>query len=215
MRKYSKYNSPGLKSPSFAVLLLMWLILTVNGCAVSVNKHHPALQLTPDVTPAKVYFIRPTPVKHKGIADNEITVDYAGQELLSITEGSYTLVEVNPGKGEITTHSKTMFTNRIAPITVSRNRLYTFVSGGTYFIYLKRDNQEFRGIFYDPEPVDLATAKLLTDDLSASGHLARREPIDRIQSIPPVPPTGPLEPVTPEQLYRSKSPYLLKKPIKQ
>ena len=212
-----KYNNPGVKLPRLGYPLSLWLFLTltITGCGVSINKNNPALKLDPDVVPAKVYFIRPVPVKHKGIADNKIVVNYDGRRLLSIAEGNYTMVELNPSKGEITTHSKTMFTNRIVPLNVSRSRVFTFVPGGTYFIHLKRDNQEFRGIFYDPEPVDLATAKSLADGLHASGSLARHEPIDEIQSIAPVPPSGPLEPVTPEQLYRSKSPYLLKTPIKK
>lgn len=211
-----KYNILSLKSLPLSILPSLWLVITLSGCGVvSINRHNPALQLTPDVAPAKVYFIRTRPVKPKGIADNNLYVEYQGQKLLSIAEGTYALVEMNPGKGEIITHSKTMFTNRLMPIKVTRKRFFTFVSGGTYFINIKRDNQEFRGIFYDPEPVDLATAKSLTEDLRASGNLTRREPIDKINSVPPVPPTGPLEPVTPEQLYRSKSPYLLKEPVKK
>jgi hypothetical protein len=212
-----KHIVSGFKSPAYGVLVGLWIAsaMSLSGCGVTIYKQHPALQLTPETKPAKVYFIRPMPEKHKGIADSKIIVDYQGQKLLAIAEGTYTLLAINPGKGEITTHSKTMFTNRKIPIDVSRSRAFTFVAGGTYFIYLKRDNQEFRGIFYDPEPLTLASAKSVAQGLDSVGKLANREPIHAIKDIPPVPPTGPLEPVTPEQLYRTKSPYLLKKPVKK
>jgi hypothetical protein len=201
--------------PGYLLHLLLVFTILLGGCGVSVYKNHPALKLTPDTAPAKVYFIRPTPAKYKGIADDQIRVDYQGQKLLNISEGTYTLLEISPGNGKITTRNKTFFTNRKIPINVSRSRSFTFVSGGTYFIDLKRDNQEFRGIFYDPQPVDLATAKTLAKSVDSVGRLASRHPIDVIKEIPPVPPTGPLEPVTPEQVYRTKSPYLLKKPVKK
>ena len=184
-----KYNTPGFDSRSLGFLFCLSLFLTIilSGCGVSVYKQHPALQLSDDIVPANVYFIRPSPLKRKGIADNKISINYDGQRLLKIAADSYTLLKIKPGKGEITTNSKTFFTNQRVPINVSRSRLYTFVSGGTYFIYLNRINEEFRGIFYDPQPVDLATAKSLVQFLHASGSLTRKEPIDAIEEVAPVP----------------------------
>ena len=160
-----------------------------------------------------VYFIRHRPVKFKGVADKPITVDYQDRPLIKIPEDTYTLVKLQPGKGEITTRSKTLFTNNMRPISVSRSRMYTFLAGRTYFIYLKRVDEEFRGITYDPESVDLAKAKSLSENLHKWGA-AKQEPIAAIEEILPTPKTSPLEPVYPEKVYPG-SPYLLRKPVQK
>ena len=201
----------GLFAPLIVFFLLTTLVLS--GCGSAVYKQNPALQTESDAAAASVYFIRPAPVKYKGVADNPVKISYDGQELLKIPEGTYTLLKIKQGKGEVTTHSKTRFTNRLYPIDVSRSRVYTFVAGRTYFIHIKRVNDEFRGITYDPEPVDLATAKTLSEKLSKWG-LANRHPIEDIEEVPPVPDSSPLEPMYPEQVYPG-TPYLLKKPIPQ
>lgn len=189
------------------------LAIALSGCGSSVSKKHPALQVNADTLTASVYFIRPTPFKSKGIADNPIGVSYKGKRLLTIREGSYTLLKIKPGKGPVTTHSKSMFTKQLQPVDITRTREYTFVAGRTYFIHLTRVDEEFRGIYYDPQPVDLATAKQLSEPLYASG-LADDEPIALIKDVPSVPKTSPLEPLYPEQVY-PKTPYTLEKPVKQ
>ena len=198
-----------------AFLAVVIFTFLLNGCGTEIYKDNPALQVEADTLTANVYFIRPTPVKTKPFADNKIRISYNGSDLLEIREGTYTLLKIKPGKGEVTTHSKTLFTGKSQPIDVNRSRLYTFVAGRTYFIYLDRINEEFRGVYYDPKPVDLQTAKTLVelDNLGASG-LARQEPISAIKEVPPTPQTSPLEPVYPEQLY-PKTPYILEKPVKE
>ncbi|MCG6968848.1 MAG: hypothetical protein LJE85_03685 [Gammaproteobacteria bacterium] len=192
---------------------LLSATILLSGCGTKVYRDNPALQAASDVEPANVYFIRPAPVKYKGIADSPLTVDYKGDALLKISEGSYTMVKIQPGKGEITTHSKTWFTNKRQPIEVSRSRKYDFLAGRTYFIHLKRVNDEFRGITYDPEPVNLQTAKTLSENLRKWGA-ASQQPIAKIEQVPPIPKASPLEPLYPEEVY-PHSPYILDKPEKQ
>lgn len=190
-----------------------FVMILLSGCATKVYDQNPALQATADTETVSVYFIRPRPVKYKGFADNNIRVDYQDKPLLKIPEGTYTMVKLQPGKGEITTRSKTTFTNRIHPINVSRSRMYNFLGGRTYFIHLKRVDEEFRGVTYDPEPVDLATAKSLSEKLRKWGA-ASQHPIAKIEEVPPIPKASPLEPVYPEKVYPG-SPYLLDKPVKK
>jgi hypothetical protein len=187
--------------------------ILLSGCGTKAYRDNPQLLSKSAEEAANVYFIRPSPVKHKPVADSAVTVDYQGKPLLKINEGNYIMVKLQPGKGEITTHSITGFTNRPNPIKVSRSRLYTFLAGRTYFVYLKRVNDEFRGISYDPEPVDLAKAKSLSDTLDRRG-LARREPIEDIEDVPPIPKASPLEPLYPEEVY-PHTPYILDKPEKE
>lgn len=189
-------------------------MLALNACGIAINNHHPSLQnISEDTGTVKVYFIRPVPAKSKGVADNTLRIDFKNEELLEIAEGYYTLVEIRPDKGEITTHSKTIFTTNTQPIEVARSRFYEFIAGRTYFIHVKRLNEEFRGIYYDPAPVTLSEAKMLVEGLSARGA-ARSEPIEDIETVPDIPEQGQLEPALPEKLY-PQSPYLLKKPKKQ
>ncbi|WP_455365229.1 hypothetical protein, partial [Kaarinaea lacus] len=64
------------------------------------NVKHPLVQTNEqDEYIAKVYFLRPMPLKYKGIADNKLRVDYNKTKLLTINEGQYVLVKLTPSRG--------------------------------------------------------------------------------------------------------------------
>lgn len=185
------------------------VVLLLYGCGGKVNVQHSQVQTTAeDEHVAKVYFLRPMPLKYKGIADKKVRIDFQNQTLLTIKEGQYTLVKLKPSKGELVTHSTTKFTNDNVPIDVSRAREYRFIAGKTYFIHVKRVDEEFRGIFYDPAPVTFEQALELSRRLHAVG-LAADERIEQIKSIAEAPEPSPLEPALPENLYPGKK-YLIK-----
>jgi hypothetical protein len=199
---------------SWALLALLGGLLWLAGCA-TVNEKHPQL-VTGEITAkeagqvATVYFIRPKPYKSKGIADDPIRIEYQGKLLLKIGEGSYTMVHLKPGKGLVKVFSKTLFTNKAMPIEVWRARHYKFIPGKTYFIYLRQLNEEFRGVFYEPEPVSLRKAKTLLDTARASGA-ARGAPIDKLSEVdePPASAFEGLPPALPENIYKQEK-YLRK-----
>lgn len=201
MDKQNRHKSP-------YVLLLFVLVLSI-GCA-AVNKQHPML-VTKEVREggstnfASVYFIRPRPLKPKGVADDPITVEYQSKTLLTIDEGSHTLLHIKPGTGEIKVNSRTKFTNQLTPIKVWRARQYKFIEGKTYFIHLKRVDEEYRGIFYEPQPVKYDKAKALADDTLASGE-ARSNPIDKLTdfSEPPASAFENQAPALPENIYKQE-----------
>lgn len=193
---------------SQALLTILLLALFAVGCANPVNVKHTQVQTgAEDEHIAKVYFIRPMPLKFKGIADKKVRVEFQNETLLTLNEGQYTLVKLKPSKGEVVTHSKTKFTNNDLPIDVSRAREYRFIAGKTYFIHLKRVDEEFRGIFYDPSPVTYEQALELSKRLQALGAAAD-EPINQIKSVAEAPNPSPLEPALPENLYPGKT-YLI------
>ena len=195
-------------------LLFGLVTLAITSCGVTIVQKHDSIQDMQDPTPAAlVYFIRPTLIKPKGYSDKPVTVEYHGKKLLEIPQGNYLLMKIKPGKGNIITHSMTKFTNQLDPIKVSRQRAYNFIAGKTYFIHIKQLNEEFRGVFYDPRPIDLDKAKEISLDARAYGN-ARSALIENIESVPETPPTGKIIPAYPEQLYK-QSPYLLKKPVQQ
>ena len=203
------YESCSKVSSIFNLLFLPIFVIALSSCSTSQTIKNSYVQDTvEDEHVAKVYFIRPKPMKFKGLADSRITVEINGERLLRIDEGAYTMVKIKPTKANITTRSRTMFTNQTQPIDVSRTREYRFIAGKTYLIHLERVNEEFRGIYYDPAPVTLEKAKLLTDRLRATGG-AKAEPIKNITKVAETPTPGSLEPALPENLYPGKK-YLLK-----
>lgn len=193
----------------WTLLVILLVNLLIAGCSNPVNYKNPQIQSEgEDAQLAKVYFLRPMPVKYKGIADNKLRIDYNKEKLLTINEGQYALVKLKPSKGKISTHSRTKFIGSSDPINVSRDREYRFIAGKTYFIHLHRVDEEFRGIFYDPAPITFQQALKLSSSLHAVGD-ASDEPIDEITSIKEAPQPGQLTPAFPEELYPGK-PYLIK-----
>jgi uncharacterized protein YceK len=183
-------------------LVLFGAAIALSGCA-SVNKKHAYIEEAPDAPAATVYFIRPKMEKTKGVADKDIRILYKKQELLDMDEGSYALARIKPSSGELRIYSWTYFTNNIKPREVWRSREFKFIPDRTYFIYLKQDNEEFRGIFYVPELVSLQEAKALVKRARASGA-ARKAPIDELTKVnmPPSSATKPLPPALPENIYK-------------
>ena len=193
----------------WALAILLAMILVTGGCSNPVNYKNTQIQTDGEAEHiAKVYFLRPMPVKYKGIADNKLWIEYDKQKLLTLSEGQYALVKLKPSKGKIATHSKTKFIGSTEPIDVSRDREYRFIAGKTYFILIQRVDEEFRGIFYDPAPITFEQARKIADQLSAVGD-ARDEPINEISSVKEAPQPSQLAPAVPEKLYPGK-PYLIK-----
>jgi len=191
------------------LFLASLIILMMLGCS-TVNSKHPMV-VSKEIKPgdsevySHVYFIRPKPYKPKGIADEPVRIEFQGEVLLTIDEGSYTLLRIKPSRGQLTVFNETKFINNEHPIEVWRAREYKFIAGKTYFIHLKRVNEEFRGIFYDPEPVNFEKAKNLAQKPRASGG-ARNAPIDKLKDIqaPPTSAISGLSPALPENIYKKE-----------
>ncbi|MBL1278435.1 MAG: hypothetical protein COB30_020365 [Ectothiorhodospiraceae bacterium] len=203
----------------------LWLavILSLVGCATArVYQGHPQLvkeKITAEkkAEVATVYFIRPTAYKSKGVANDPVRIEFQGQTLLRQDEGSYTLLYLKQSKGTLKVHSKTLFTDKRDPVDVWRSREYKFIVGKTYFIYIRQINEEFRGVFYEPEPISLREAKALIkigkgrfSSTRASG-LAGSAPIEGIESVnvPPASAIKGLAPSLPENIYKQEK-YLRK-----
>lgn len=196
----------------FSCIMMLFIMVIFAGCS-TINKQHPMLVTQEikdgdNVAFASVYFIRPKPLKPKGVADKPITVEYQDKTILTVEQGGYTLLRIKPSEGFIKVNSETKFINKLEPIKVWRARHYKFIEGKTYFIYLKRVNEEFRGIFYEPQPIDFENAKKLAEDCFATGE-ARGNPIDKLVNIsePPASAFDKQPPALPENIYKPE-PYL-------
>lgn len=183
----------------------------------TVNTKHPQL-MSGDITAeqkaqlATVYFIRPTAYKSKGVANDEVRIEFQGQTLLTQEEGNYTLLYIKPSKGTLKIHSRTKFINDKLPVSVWRARDYKFIAGKTYFIYVHQINEEFRGVFYEPEPVSLREAKELIEPgegrfgSTRPSGAARSAPIDKLTEVnePPTSAVKALDPALPENIYKQE-----------
>ncbi len=193
----------------FLLFLSLLVMFALPGCS-TVNDKHPMV-VSQEIKPgdpedfAYAYFIRPKPYKSKGVADDAVRITFRGELLLTIDEGSYTLLRIKPSKGQLKVFNKTKFINKTHPVEVWRAREYKFIAGKTYFIYIKRINEEFRGLFYDLEPVNLGKAKTLADKPHASGE-ARNAPIDELKDIqaPPASAVSGLSTALPENIYKKE-----------
>jgi hypothetical protein len=197
-------------------LVLMSGAMLLTACA-SVNKTHSQLmmgELTAEQKTqlASVYFIRPKPYKSKGIADGPVKISFQNENLLTQSEGNYSLLYIKPSKGTVKVHSSTMFTDKSVPVEVWRGRDYKFLADKTYFIYVRQINEEFRGVFYEPQPVSLREAKQLitagdgfTGGVLATGA-ARSAPIDELTevNVPPASAIKELTPALPENIYKQE-----------
>lgn len=189
---------------------LSLMLLISSGCA-TINFQHPVVaeNFSPDV--ARVYFLRPMPVIGNDFADAPVVIEYQGERLLKLSEGSYVLLYIKPSKGTLKIINNTPFTNRMASQHVSRQTQYRFIAGRTYFIKIQQDNEEFRGIFYTPELVHLSEAKRLATMLHRIGAAAGDHPLAKLTEAfeAPLGAAKELAPVLPEDVYRSED-YMLK-----
>ena len=194
-------------SPLLSILLIIFIF---SGCA-TVNKNHPMV-VSNEIKPgepanfAYAYFIRPKLDKSKGIADEPVRIEFQDNILLELDEGSYALLRIKPSKGGLKVFNKTKFINNIYPVEVWRAREYKFIEGKTYFIHIKQIDEEFRGVFYDPNPVDFETAKTLAEQARASGK-ARKSLIENLKDIsePPASAVNNLSPALPEDIYKKET----------
>jgi len=190
--------------------------LLLAACA-TVNNKHPQV-VSDNITAetkaqlATVYFIRPWAYKSKGVADNAVRIEFQGKTLLTQSEGTYTLLYIKPSKGVLKVHSKTLFANQRIVKDVWRARVYKFIAGKTYFIYIRQIDEEFRGVFYEPQPVDLNEAKqLIVPGTGRFGNArvsgpARSAPIGKLTEVdmPPASAVKGLAPAMPEDLYKQE-----------
>lgn len=150
-------------------LICAAVVALLVGCGTSVEKTHPLVEAQPDVAAARVYFIRPFTYRERGVADNPVKIELNGMSLLKLGKGEYTMLRLKPGKARLTTRNRTTFTNKNEPVEMTREATLDFTQDKVYFLHVRQVNEEFRGVYYLVEPVDLATAKGLIEDAAVIG----------------------------------------------
>jgi len=172
-----------MKKPIWQTLLTICIgTLLIGGCTTSViMPSNPQFAKPSSANYATVYVMRPTLQRTRGIADNDLTVEFGEKQLVTLlSAGEYVAFKVQPGALDIITRNETYLTGKPDPELVWRARNFTFDSGKTYFIEAKFTQEEFRGIYFIPKEVDLKTAKSYQKRLKAAGKLAKANPINRL-----------------------------------
>lgn len=159
------------------VLLLSSFSVLLASCATEVNKSHPFITTEPDVAAANVYFLRPFTYRERGIADNAVVIELGGVNLLELGKGEYALLRLKPGAATLTTRNFTRFTNKDDPVEMTRSVPLELVPNKTYYLHIHQVNEEFRGVYYLPQLIDLRSAQQLLPDTRAIGA-ARSAPIE-------------------------------------
>jgi len=165
----------------WAPILFAW-VTTLTGCAQSIilEKHglYPAAN---DTAYAQVYLLRPQAQRSRGVADNPVNVEMGREKLTELAQGEYVLVHIKPGETDVVARNLTYITAKPMPIEVWRARHFDFEAGHVYYILMRQDYEEFRGIYFVPEALDELQARQLAGQMSAVGALAKKHPIASAQ----------------------------------
>ncbi len=122
--KFCRFFAPGI------------MFLLVVGCgSTATMESHPLLANASNSDAAKVYFLRTDP-GFQGVMGNAFKLSLAGQQLLTLAKGEYTLVYLKPWSGDVTVESSTVV-NRggmNTQVAVKESQSFTFADARTYYI---------------------------------------------------------------------------------
>jgi len=162
----------------WAKSLIVVLVLVLSACTTSSIKNNERIVDNNSNNAATVYFIRPTPIRTRGMADNDIKIEIDKNLAAKLSSGEYIALNIKPGKTEITLRSYTYLTSKPMPEEVFRSAEFDFETGKSYIIHTRFTQEEYRGIYYTPEEIDAIQAKKLLSRLKPHGSLAKAKPID-------------------------------------
>ncbi len=162
---------------TLALLLLASLLV---GCVSSriVTPEAPVLAQG-DEPAAVVYLIRPRASRSHGVADDPVRILIDKQYLLDLAEAEYVRLRLQPGEHEIEVRNLSYMTAGPDPVEVWRARNFHFAAGQTYYLRVRLDDQEFRGVYFVPERITAAQARWLVREQGQrpAGEAARAQPI--------------------------------------
>lgn len=160
-----------------ARIFLVAVVAVLGGCAASsIEKWHPLFAVG-DEPYARVYFLRPPSERPLGVSDSPLRIEMGEKQALALAKGEYAVLHIKPGASDVIVRSLTYLTAQVTPVDVWRVRRYEFQPSRTYYVLLKQDVEEFRGIYFIPEPIDEPAARTLAQRLRPAGKLTQREPL--------------------------------------
>ncbi len=168
-----------LKMCFLSVCIALFLL---NACTTSVVMPTNPLYAKDDGSGyATVYVMRPTLQRTRGIADNDLTVEFGEKQLVALlSAGEYVAFKVRPGPVDVITRNEAYLTSKPEPETVWRSRNFIFNANQTYFIEAKFTQEEFRGIYFIAQAIDISKAKSFLNRIKPAGELAKAQPISAL-----------------------------------
>ena len=157
-------------------------LLVLNGCTTSVIvKSNPTFAKPTSKDYATVYMIRPAPIRTRGVADNDVEVEFGEDQLaVLLSAGEYAAFKINPSDLNIIIRSTTFLTTQPVPVEVFRADSFKITAGKTYLIQAKFIQEEFRGMYFKPVEIDIKTAKEMLNRLKPVGTLAKQRPLENL-----------------------------------
>ena len=159
-------------------LFLMLGTFLLGGCTTSIIKTENPLFAAGSNEFALVYIMRPNPIRTRGVADNDIKIEFGEDQLVAeLSAGEYVAFKVKPGKIDIITRSIAFVTAKTLPEKVWRARNFDFKAGQTYYIQAKFTQEEFRGMYFIPTKITKEQAQEMLIRIIPAGDLAKQKPI--------------------------------------
>ncbi len=125
---------------------------------------------------AVIYFLRPDTERYMGAADNRIAVELNKELLLYLVKSEYTVVHLKPGEVDVTIKSLTNAGPFREFKQMKHTKRFEFAVGSTYYLSIEPVDGEFRGVYFQPHMIDLASAQQKSRHMRAIGP-ANRKPI--------------------------------------
>lgn len=161
-----------------SAIIVSGVVAMLGGCATTaIQDSHPLYVHAADEPHANVYFIRPNTQRPRGVADSPLKVELDEMPVLKLAKGEYALLQLKPTATDVIVRNLTFMMAQANPVEVWRARRYTFEAGKNYYVVMKQDHEEFRGIYFIPELVDAKTAGDIAQRLQPVGDLAKRHRI--------------------------------------
>lgn len=162
------------------IIVVLTSSLLLGACTTSSIKKNERIVSDSEKNAATLYFIRPEPLRTRGVADSDINIELDQKLAAKLSAGEYIAVKVKPGKTEVSLWSYTYLTSKPMPEEVHRSAEFIFDAGKNYIIHTRFTQEEFRGIYFTPEEITTAEAKKMLHRLKPHGSLAKANPIDSL-----------------------------------
>lgn len=154
----------------FARLFAAGIMLSsVAGCgSTATTESHPLLASSSNGESARVYFLR-SDSGFQGVKGNAFKISLAGQQLLTLAKGEYTVVSLKPWSGNVTVESSTVVNQggMNTQVAVKESQPFTFAASQTYYIGFRESP---RG--YVPSSISEDDARKLASKLKPVGMAA-------------------------------------------
>lgn len=162
------------------LILGVMAIVVLNACSpTKVFKDSPLSPPTSEEPYTTVYFLRELKEPQMKLARNAVNIEINNQPLMKLSMGEYVMVRLVPTEATVTVKSLSFMGGKVDPVILSGSKTFNFAAGQTNFIRIKLIDEEFRGVYYEPQRIEFNEAREIAKRLRPKG-VARKHPIERL-----------------------------------